>query len=38
VRLSGLIDWGAFAARFGERYHPHVGRPGIPLRSMGGLS
>jgi len=38
VRLSGLIDWGAFEARFGELYHPHVGRPGIPIRLMVGLS
>jgi transposase, IS5 family len=38
VRLAGLIDWGGFEARFGGLYHPHVGRPGIPIRLMVGLS
>jgi IS5 family transposase len=38
VRLAGLIDWQVFEARFGELYHPHVGRPGIPIRLMVGLS
>jgi IS5 family transposase len=38
VRLAGLIDWGVFEARFGDLYHPHVGRPGIPIRLMVGLS
>ena len=37
VRLAGLLDWDAFEARFGELYHPHVGRPGIPVRLMVGL-
>jgi IS5 family transposase len=38
VRLAGPIDWEVFEARFGELYHPHVGRPGIPIRLMVGLS
>ena len=38
VRLAGLIDWGVFEDRFGKLYHPHVGRPGIPIRLMVGLS
>jgi Transposase domain (DUF772) len=38
VRLAGLIDWRVFEDRFGELYHPHVGRPGIPIRLMIGLS
>jgi transposase, IS5 family len=38
VRLAGLIDWEVFDARFGPLYHPHVGRPGIPIRLMVGLS
>jgi transposase, IS5 family len=38
VRLAGLIDWRVFEDRFGELYHPHVGRPGIPIRLMVGLS
>jgi IS5 family transposase len=38
VRLAGLIDWEMFEARFGELYHPHVGRPGVPIRLMVGLS
>ena len=37
VRLAGLLDWRVFEARFGELYHPHVGRPGIPIRLMVGL-
>lgn len=37
VRLAGLIDWEVFEARFGELYHPHVGRPGVPIRLMVGL-
>jgi IS5 family transposase len=37
VRLAGLIDWQVFETRFGELYHPHVGRPGIPIRLMVGL-
>ena len=37
VRLSGLIDWDLFEARFGRLYHPQVGRPGIPIRLMVGL-
>jgi transposase, IS5 family len=37
VRLAGLIDWAAFEAHFGKLYHPHVGRPGIPIRLMVGL-
>src|SRR5262245_50032335 len=38
VRLVGLIDWSLFERSFGELYHPHVGRPGIPIRLMVGLS
>jgi IS5 family transposase len=38
VRLAALLDWGVFEARFGELDHPHVGRPGIPIRLMVGLS
>ena len=38
ARLAGLVDWGVFEARFGPLYHPHVGRPGIPIRLMVGLS
>jgi IS5 family transposase len=38
VRLAGLIAWDVFEARFGALYHPHVGRPGIPIRLMVGLS
>ena len=38
VRLAGLIDWRVFEDRFGELYHPHVGRPAIPIRLMVGLS
>lgn len=38
ARLAGLIDWGVFENRFGPLYHPHVGRPGIPIRLMVGLS
>jgi transposase, IS5 family len=38
VRLAGLLDWEVFEARFGPLYHPHVGRPGIPIRLMVGLS
>jgi IS5 family transposase len=38
VRLAGLIDWEVFEARFGALYHPHAGRPGIPIRLMVGLS
>ena len=38
VRLAGLLDWAVFEARFGELYHPHIGRPGIPIRLMVGLS
>jgi transposase, IS5 family len=38
VRLAGLLDWGVFEDRFGPLYHPHVGRPGIPIRLMVGLS
>ena len=38
VRLAGLIDWEGFEARFGQLYHPHVGRPGIAIRLMVGLS
>jgi transposase, IS5 family len=38
VRLAGLIDWGVFEDRFGQLYHPQVGRPGIPIRLMVGLS
>jgi transposase, IS5 family len=37
VRLAGLIDWQGFETRFGEFYHPHVGRPGVPIRLMVGL-
>ena len=37
VRLAGLLDWRVFEARFGELYHPHVGRPGLPIRLMVGL-
>jgi IS5 family transposase len=37
VRLAGLIDWQVFETRFGELYHPHVGRPGVPIRLMVGL-
>jgi transposase, IS5 family len=37
VRLAGLIDWEVFEARFGALYHPHVGRPGVPIRLMVGL-
>src|SRR5918995_4226672 len=38
VRLAGRIDGGGFEDRFGELYHPHVGRPGIAIRLMVGLS
>ena len=38
ARLAGLLDWGLFEDRFGRLYHPHVGRPGIPIRLMVGLS
>jgi IS5 family transposase len=38
VRLAGLLDWGVLEARFGQLYHPQVGRPGIPIRLMVGLS
>jgi transposase, IS5 family len=38
VRLAGLLDWGVFEDRFGLLYHPHVGRPGVPIRLMVGLS
>jgi Transposase domain (DUF772) len=38
VRRAGLIDWSEFEDRFGPLYHPHVGRPGIPIRLMVGLS
>jgi IS5 family transposase len=38
ARLAGLLDWSVFEQRFGELYHPHVGRPGIPIRLMVGLS
>jgi IS5 family transposase len=38
VRLAGLIDWRVFEDRFGALYHAHVGRPGIPIRLMVGLS
>jgi IS5 family transposase len=38
VRLAGLLDWAVFEDRFGPLYHPHVGRPGIPIRLMVGLS
>jgi transposase, IS5 family len=38
VRLAGLLDWEGFEARFGPLYHPRVGRPGIPIRLMVGLS
>src|SRR5919106_1772096 len=37
VRLAGLIDWEGFEARFGQLYHPHVGRPGSPIRLMVAL-
>jgi IS5 family transposase len=37
VRLAGLIDWAVFEARFGRLYHPHLGRPGVPIRLMVGL-
>jgi transposase, IS5 family len=37
VRLAGVIDWQVFERRFGELYHPHVGRPGVPIRLMVGL-
>jgi hypothetical protein len=37
VRLAGVIDWAGFEDRFGELYHPHVGRPGVPIRLMVGL-
>jgi transposase, IS5 family len=37
VRLAGVIDWDVFEARFGELYHPHLGRPGVPIRLMVGL-
>jgi transposase, IS5 family len=38
VRLAGLLEWGGLETRFGPLYHPHVGRPGIPIRLMVGLS
>jgi IS5 family transposase len=37
VQLAGLIDWQVFEARFGELYHPQLGRPGVPIRLMVGL-
>jgi IS5 family transposase len=37
VRLAGLIDWDVFEQRFGALYHPHIGRPGVPIRLMVGL-
>jgi IS5 family transposase len=38
VRLAGLIDWDVFEARFGPLYHPRMGRSGVPIRLMVGLS
>jgi transposase, IS5 family len=37
ARLAGLLDWSVFEQRFGALYHPHIGRPGIPIRLMVGL-
>jgi transposase, IS5 family len=37
VQLAGLIDWQGFEVGFGELYHPHLGRPGVPIRLMVGL-
>jgi len=37
VRLAELLDWRVFEERFGELYHPQVGRPGLPIRLMVGL-
>ena len=37
VQLAGLIDWQGFEVRFGKLYHPHLGRPGVPIRLMVGL-
>lgn len=37
VRLAELLDWRVFEERFGELYHPYVGRPGLPIRLMVGL-
>jgi IS5 family transposase len=37
VQLAGLIDWQGFEGRFGELYHPQLGRPGVPIRLLVGL-
>ena len=37
VRSAGLLDLGVFEDRFGPLYHPHVGRPGVPIRLMVGF-
>ena len=37
VRLSDLIDWHVFDARFGQLYHADKGCPGKPTRLMVGL-
>ena len=37
VRLSALIDWNVFDARFGVLYHADKGCPGKPTRLMVGL-
>jgi hypothetical protein len=38
TRWCGSPAWAEFEARFGELYHPHLGRPGLPTRLMVGLS
>ena len=37
VRLSALIDWHVFDARFGQLYHADKGCPGKSTRLMVGL-
>jgi len=38
VRLSQQIDWTAFEKKFGSLYTPDFGRPGLPIRTMVGLT
>ena len=38
IRLSRQIDWKAFEEKFGTFYHPHQGRPGLPVRLLAGLT
>jgi transposase, IS5 family len=38
IRLSHQIDWSSFDRRFGPLYEANVGRPGLPIRLMVGLT